>query len=62
MHELFSALFLSKCLEIGYPCRVGLVVSASSYHTVGREFASQSDHTKDHRNGTNCIPAWHAVR
>ena len=32
------------------PCRVGLVVSMSG-------------HTKDHpKNGTNCLPAWHAMR
>ena len=29
---------------------------------VGREFASQPGHTKDHhKNCTNCLPAWHAV-
>ena len=46
-------------------CRVGLVVSVSTSHTVGREFASVSwpGHTKDHhKNGTNCLPAWHAMR
>ena len=37
------------------------IVSAS--RTVGREFASRPGHTKDHhRNGTNCLPAWHAMR
>ena len=43
-------------------CRVCLVVSAS--HTVlGGEFASRPVHTKDHhKNGTNCLPAWHAIR
>ena len=45
------------------PCRVGLVVSVSASHTVGREFASRPGHTKDHlKNGTNCLPAWHAMR
>ena len=40
------------------PCRVGLVVSVSASHTVGREFASRQDHTKDHlKNCTNCLPA-----
>ena len=40
------------------PCRVGLVVSVSASHTVGRGFASQPCHTKDnHKNGTNCFPA-----
>ena len=41
----------------------GLVVSVSASHTVGREFASRTGHTKDHhKNGTNCLPAWHAMR
>ena len=45
------------------PCLVGLVVSVSASHTVGCEFASQPGHTKDyHKNGTNCLPAWHAMR
>ena len=44
-------------------CRVGLVVSVSASHTVGREFASRPGHTKDHhKNGTNCLPAWYAIR
>ena len=45
------------------PCRVGLVVSVSASHTVGHDFASRPGHTKDHhKNGTNCLPAWHAMR
>ena len=45
------------------PCRVGLVVSVSASHTVGREFASRPGHTTNHhKNGTNCLPAWHAMR
>ena len=41
--------------------RVGLVVSVSACHAVGREFASRPGHTIDHhKNGTNCLPAWHA--
>ena len=45
------------------PCRVGLVVSVSASHIVGHEFASQQGHIKDqHENGTNCLPAWHAMR
>ena len=45
------------------PCRVGSVGSVSASRTVGREFASRSGHTKDHhKNGTNCLPAWHAMR
>ena len=35
----------------------------SASNTVGREFASRPGHTKDHHiNGTNCLPAWHAMR
>ena len=47
------------------PCQVGLVVSVSASRMVGREFASQPGHIiiKDyHKNGTNCLPAWHAMR
>ena len=45
------------------PLRVGLVVSVSTSHTVGREFASRPGHTKHHhKNGTDCLPAWHAVQ
>ena len=45
------------------PCRVGLMVSVSASHTVGREVASRSGHTKvHHKNGINCLPAWHAMR
>ena len=45
------------------PCRVGLVVSVSASRTVSRAFASRPGHTKDHhKNGTNCLPAWHAMR
>ena len=45
------------------PCRVGLVVSVSASHTVGREFASRPGHTKDHhKNSTDCLPVWHAMR
>ena len=44
-------------------CRVDLVVSVSASHTVGREFASRPGHSKGHhKNGTNCLPAWHAMR
>ena len=40
------------------PCRVGSVGSVSASRTVGREFASQPGHTKDHhKNGANCLPA-----
>ena len=31
--------------------------------TVSCDFASRPGHTKDHHeNGTNCLPAWHAMR
>ena len=31
--------------------------------SIGREFASQPGHTKDHhKNGTDCLPAWHTMR
>ena len=34
----------------------------SASHTVVCEFASRPGHTKDcHTNGTNCLPAWHAM-
>ena len=43
-------------------CRVGSVGSVSASRTVGHEFASRPGHTKDHhKNGTNCLPAWHAM-
>ena len=49
--------------QIHRPCRVGLVVGASASHTVGREFAPRPGHTKDHHeNGTDCLPAWYAMR
>ena len=55
-HDIFLVLFL-------IPCRVGLVVNVSASQTVCREFASRPGHTKDHhKNGTDCLPAWHAMR
>ena len=43
-------------------CQVDLVVSVSTSHMAGRGFASRPGHTKDHhKNGTNCLPAWHAM-
>ena len=48
--------------ETRKPCRVGLLVSVSASQTVGCGFASRSDHTKDHKNGTNCLTAWHLMR
>ena len=43
-------------------CRVDLVVSVSASHTITCEFTFRPGHTKDHhKNGTNCLPAWHAM-
>ena len=51
-----------RIIYVFLPCWVGLVFSVSAPHTVGREFASRPGHTKDHhKNGTNCLPAWHAM-
>ena len=48
-----------SCLDV--PCCVGLVLNMSASHAVGRWFASQPGHIKDHhKNGTNCLPALHA--
>ena len=58
-------LVLSSMLSFRGLCRVGLVhvVSVSAFHMVGLGFASQPGHAKDHhKNGTNCLPAWHAMR
>ena len=53
---------VSTCMKVHYNI-VGLVVSVSAPHTVGREFASWPGHTNDHhKNGTDCLPAWHAMR
>ena len=39
------------------------VVGVSASHTLGHEFASRPGHTKDHhKNGTDCLPVWHAMR
>ena len=57
MHETRYAY---SCLDYT-PCWAGLVVSVSASHTIGRGFASRPSHTKDHKNGTNCLPAWHAM-
>ena len=45
-------------IEMGSHCD-GLVVSLSS-HVVGCGFASWPVHTKDRKNGTNCLPDWQA--
>ena len=58
-----DSLTLNSLPLFSIPCQVGLVVSMSASHTVSREFASRPGHTKDHhKNGTNCLPAWHAIR
>ena len=45
------------------PCQVGSVGSVSASRTVSREFASRPGHSKNHhKNGTNCLPTWHAMR
>ena len=52
---------LSYNLKTCVPRWVGLVVSVSTSHAVGRGFALRPGHTKDHyKNATNCFPAWHA--
>ena len=58
-----SQLLPSQYIPYPRPCRVGSVGSVSASRAVGREFASRPGHTKDHhRNGTNCLSAWHAMR
>ena len=58
VHDISS--FFS--LQMYKLCRVGLMVSVSASHTVGHEFASRPGHTKDHhKNGTDCLPVWHAM-
>ena len=43
------------------PRQDGLLVSVSASHSVGRGFAPRPGHVKDHhKNGTNCLPVWHA--
>ena len=52
---------LCACVCVVTKSRNGFVVSVSASHAVGRRFASQPGHTKDHHtNGTNCLPAWQA--
>ena len=49
--------------QLPAPCRVGFVVSVSASHMIYHGFAYRPGHTKDHHtNGTNCLPAWHAMR
>ena len=43
------------------PLWVGLVASVSASHVVGRRFLPWPGHTEDYpKNGTNCLPDWHA--
>ena len=42
-------MYVKTYLWKSIPCRVGLVVSVSDSHTVGRGFASRSGHTKHHK-------------
>ena len=54
---------LKKCSQVRKktPHRVGLLVRVSASHVLGPWFAPWPGHTKDlHKNGTNCLPAWHA--
>ena len=63
MESSFNNQTSIRPLQTERPCRVGLVVGVSASHTVGREFASRPGHTKgNHKNGTNCLPEWHAMR
>ena len=65
-YQLITKLWHGLCkhhFNLNSPCRVGLMVSVSASHTIGRGFASRPGHTKDHhKNGTNCLPARHAMR
>ena len=54
--EFFKIFFLWDDLAISLfvPRRVGLVVSVSASHAIGREFMTRPGHTKDHhKNGTS---------
>ena len=54
IHPLRTGVKWQTIYSCNIPCRVGLEVSVSSSHTVGRGFASRPGHTKDHhKNGTN---------
>ena len=50
----------SFCVHYAPPRQVGLVVSVSAFHMVGRGLTCRPGHTEDHhKNGTNCLPALH---
>ena len=68
-HEVFSFDFYYN-IQHGFASNTKFVTvsgwlsdySVSASRTVDREFASRSGHTKDHhKNGTNCLPAWHTM-
>ena len=40
----------------------GLIISLSAFHAVGRGFVSWLGHKDRHKNVTNCLPAWQAMR
>ena len=54
IYESQASYDYAGCLMAG-PCPVGLVVSVSTSHTVGREFASRPGHTKDHHKLPPCM-------
>ena len=64
-NKIVNIFCIAKCINVRKlslqtirPYRVGVVVSVSASHTVGRESASRPGHTKDHNeNGTNCLSA-----
>ena len=39
----------------------GLVVRVSALRLGGRGFDPRPGHTKDYKNGTQCLPAWHSA-
>ena len=48
-----------KCVLIFMLCYVNRCIALASYSGMD----SRPSHTKDHhKNGTNCLPAWHAMR
>ena len=64
MYHLFDCFVqASQYIYVIHGMPLCLVVSVSASHMVGREFASRPGQTKyHHKNGTNCLPAWNAMR
>ena len=59
--ELRFSIGLSRVRRTNRPRRDGLMVSLSASHALCGGFAPRSGQNKDHhKNGTNCLPAWHA--